>query len=69
MWFKTYERVHQLTTTGQTDVKEILVHHNKFVSHVDLHTFATLIDQHLPCGSRVMSIFTDCLQTDGLTQK
>ena len=33
---------------------------------VDLHTYAQF-DQNLPCGSIVMSIFTNCLRTDAQT--
>ena len=39
----------------------------QWLDSVGMHTYAKF-DQNIPCGSRVMNIFTNCKRTDRLTQ-
>ena len=63
MWFKRYEHFHKLTTTGRTDAQQTLVHQKSGFAYQwlgigDMHMYPKC-DQNTPCGSRVMSLYTN----------
>ena len=64
MWFKSYEHFHLLPTDGN-DAQQSLIYIKKggfacqWLENVDMHMYANF-DQNIPCGSRVINIFTNC---------
>ena len=65
MLFKSFDHFHLVTTTGLNDVlrkpssiKKLLQMPVFANASVDIHLYAKH-DQNIPCGSRVMSIFTN----------
>ena len=57
--FKSYEHFHLKTLTGQNDAGQSLITivGHQWLDNVKIYKYANF-DPKIPCGSRVMSIFT-----------
>ena len=60
MWFKSYEHLDKLSTTGRTDAQQILVTVLHTSGWTILKCISAEFDLNIPSGSRVMSIFINC---------